>query len=113
MQVCRAVLLWDYANVFVLSIHLRLWAALQTYAHDGEVLKPCAYLQVATPVQQARCEVLAFPWTPDVLAICNLLAAERDRLQAALAGPPRRAPLHVSHVLDPLTLAPIELEVGK
>jgi len=30
---------------------------------------------VATPLQQAKCELLAFPWTPDVLAMCNLLAA--------------------------------------
>jgi hypothetical protein len=31
---------------------------------------------VATPLQQAKCELLAFPWTPDVLAMCNLLAAQ-------------------------------------
>ncbi len=30
---------------------------------------------MATPLQQAQCELLAFPWTPDVLAMCNLLAA--------------------------------------
>ena len=30
---------------------------------------------MATPLQQAKCELLAFPWTPDVLAMCNLLAA--------------------------------------
>ncbi|CAL5224339.1 g7011 [Coccomyxa viridis] len=34
-----------------------------------------AFWQVATPLQQAQCELLAFPWTPDVLAMCNLLAA--------------------------------------
>ena len=35
-------------------------------------------LQVATPLQQAKCELLAFPWTPDVLAMCNLLAASAN-----------------------------------
>lgn len=36
--------------------------------------------QVATPLQQAKCELLAFPWTPDVLAMCNLLAASAGDL---------------------------------
>lgn len=31
--------------------------------------------QVATPLQVAKCEILAFPWPPDVLAMCNVLAA--------------------------------------
>ncbi|CAK0785506.1 hypothetical protein CVIRNUC_008716 [Coccomyxa viridis] len=37
-----------------------------------------AFWQVATPLQQAKCELLAFPWTPDVLAMCNLLAASAN-----------------------------------
>ena len=35
-------------------------------------------MQVATPLQQAKCEMLAFPWMPDVLAMTNLLAACAD-----------------------------------
>ena len=35
-------------------------------------------MQVATPLQQAKCEMLAFPWMPDVLAMSNLLAACAD-----------------------------------
>lgn len=37
-------------------------------------------VQVATPLQQAKCELLAFPWTPDVLAMCNLLAASASEM---------------------------------
>lgn len=39
-----------------------------------------ALVQVATPLQQAKCELLAFPWTPDVLAMCNLLAASATEM---------------------------------
>ncbi|EIE19796.1 hypothetical protein COCSUDRAFT_67803 [Coccomyxa subellipsoidea C-169] len=39
-----------------------------------------AFWQVATPLQQAKCELLAFPWTPDVLAMCNLLAASASEM---------------------------------
>ncbi|CAL8471464.1 g11006 [Coccomyxa elongata] len=39
-----------------------------------------AFWQVATPLQQAKCELLAFPWTPDVLAMCNLLAASATEM---------------------------------
>lgn len=35
---------------------------------------------MATPLQQAKCELLAFPWTPDVLAMCNLLAASATEM---------------------------------
>ena len=35
---------------------------------------------MATPLQQAKCELLAFPWTPDVLAMCNLLAASANAI---------------------------------
>ena len=35
---------------------------------------------MATPLQQAKCELLAFPWTPDVLAMCNLLAASASEM---------------------------------
>ena len=60
-----------------------------------EGLLRMAYLQVATPLQQAKCELMAFPWTPDVLAMCNLLAAhaggiadvKRSYEQLAAKGP--------------------------
>jgi len=42
--------------------------------------------QVATPLQQARCELLAFPWTPDVLAMCNLLAAAAESARSERSG---------------------------
>ena len=35
---------------------------------------------MATPLQQAKCELMAFPWTPDVLAMCNLLAASASEM---------------------------------
>ena len=40
----------------------------------------CCHAQVATPLQQAKCELMAFPWTPDVLAMCNLLAASASEM---------------------------------
>jgi hypothetical protein len=59
--------------------------------------------QVATPLQQAKCELMAFPWTPDVLAMCNLLAASAGALQdvkrtydalAAKAPPAQQLPFN-------------------
>ena len=44
----------------------------------GFLMTVTSALQVATPLQQAKCELLAFPWTPDVLAMCNLLAASAN-----------------------------------
>ena len=44
----------------------------------GFLIAVASALQVATPLQQAKCELLAFPWTPDVLAMCNLLAASAN-----------------------------------
>lgn len=41
---------------------------------------------MATPLQQARCELLAFPWTPDVLAMCNLLAAAAESARSERSG---------------------------
>ena len=45
---------------------------------SGFLMTVASALQVATPLQQAKCELLAFPWTPDVLAMCNLLAASAN-----------------------------------
>ncbi|BDA46846.1 hypothetical protein COCOBI_09-2990 [Coccomyxa sp. Obi] len=45
-----------------------------------------AFWQVATPLQQAKCELLAFPWTPDVLAMCNLLAASATEMADVKRG---------------------------
>ena len=42
--------------------------------------RPTPRAQVATPLQQAKCELMAFPWTPDVLAMCNLLAASASEM---------------------------------
>ena len=53
--------------------HYRLWVS-----PGGFLIAVTSAPQVATPLQQAKCELLAFPWTPDVLAMCNLLAASAN-----------------------------------
>ena len=68
-----------------------------------------AAAQVATPLQQAKCELMAFPWTPDVLAMCNLLAAHAGGLadvkrgyeQLAAKGPAQQPHMPFNCLLMP------------
>ena len=61
------------------------------------------FMQILTPLQQARMQVAAYPWPTDSLAICSIVAEEtgqagqlaqpgQDDFMALLTGLPDRSP---------------------
>ena len=43
-------------------------------------MKAVLYVQILTPLQQARMQVAAYPWPPDSLAICGIVAEQTGQI---------------------------------